>query len=594
MNVYKAAPALVLSLLCGSAMAQSQAISEARLAPTRNVQFDVFLPLQHAAELDALIQAQQDPGSTSYHKWLKPSEFEQRFGASAATRDAVQKELAAYGMSVTASGSRHLHVSGAARSVEQAFSSTLVEKTAANGVKTMSLAAGASSPAALASSRAVVVGLSNTIRMRPQSMKLEKIDNRYSNEGPYWFDDLKQAYEWPSIKVLSGKGATIGVLMSGGYNPADTKAYFGHEKLAVPHYSVVNISGGAAYNPNSSGTFEAALDLQQTGGMAPDADIILYSIPDLSDSNIIAGLVTVIESNTVDILSMSFSGAEVFYTAAYNGGQSYLGFLQVYDDLFKQGNAQGMTFVASSGDFGARPAPPIACFAANATPDCGTAVLSAESPASSPHVVGVGGTNLVTTMSTSNLNSKYLSEAAFGDPYSGDPNYGTQATGFEWGSGGGTSIYFKKPAYQKLLDTGSSYRTVPDVSLHMGGCPQGAVTPCGPQRSADVLALNGGLYGVIGTSASAPDFAGLLALKVQSTKGRLGNENFDIYSLAKLQKSSGETDQYFRTDIPGENNGYIAGGAYNRVLGVGTVVGKTFVLKPNSASAGTPQTPSNP
>ena len=592
MNVSKQVTALALGLLCGTAMAQTQTASEARLSPSRTVQFDVFLPLQHTADLDALIHAQQDPNSASYHKWLKPAEFEQRYGASDATRKAVQDELSAYGMSVTASGSRHLHVSGAARSVEQAFSTNLTEKTAANGVKTMAMSSSASAPAALASSGAVVVGLSNAIHMHTQSVKLAKVDNRYSNEGPYWFTDLKQAYTWPSYNALSGKGSTIGILIAGGYNPPDMDLYFKHEKLATPHYSEVDINGGAPYDPNNS--FETHLDMQQTGGMAPDADIIVYNIPDLSDLNIITGLLTIITSNTADVVSMSFGGAEVGYLPSYNGGQDFSSYARIYDDLFAQGNAQGITFVASSGDFGAKPVPPPACFDANATAGCGSVQLSVELPAASPHVVGVGGTNLVTTLSTNNLNSKYISENAFGDPVQGDIEYGTPATGLEWGSGGGDSIFFKKPDYQKLLKTGSKVRAVPDVSLHMGGCPQGSVLPCGPQRSSDIVAIAGALYGVIGTSASAPDFAGLLALKIQRTKGRLGNENEDIYTLAAEQKASHSTDQYFRTDIPGENNGYIAGGDYSRVLGVGTVVGKTFVLRPNAASAGTPQTPSNP
>ena len=595
MNVGKTATALALGLCCGVALAQTQAASEAQLAPSRDVQFDVFLPLQHADQLDALIHAQQDPNSPSYHKWLKPSEFEQRFGASDATRKAVQDELSAYGMSVTASGSRHLRVTGTARSVEQAFSTTLTEKTAANGVTTMSMSSSASAPPALASSGAAVVGLANAIRMRTQSMKLAKIDNRYSNVGPYWFDDLKEAYNWPSYQVLSGKGSTIGILIAGGYNAADMDAYFKHEKLATPHYSEIDLNGAGPYDPkNPFNSLETHLDMQQTGGMAPDANIILYNIPNLSDANIISGLVTIIESNTVDVVSMSFGGAEVFYTPAYNNGIDQGGIPKVYDQLFAQGNAQGITFVASSGDFGARPAPPIACFAANATSSCGRAVLSVELPAASPHVVGVGGTNLVTTMSTTSLDSRGVSEQAFGDRVMGDLDYGTPATGFEWASGGGNSIYFTKPDYQKLLNTGSTYRTVPDVSLHMGGCPQGAVLPCGPDRSADIVAIAGALYGVIGTSASAPDFAGLLALKIQSTHSRLGNENFDIYSLAALQNAHATSNKYFRNTMPGDNNGYTTGGPYNRVVGVGTVVGYTFVLKPSSPTAGTPQTPSNP
>ena len=159
-------------------------------------------------------------------------------------------------------------------------------------------------------------------------------------------------------------------------------------------------TAGAPYDPNNS--FETHLDMQQSAGMAPGASVVLYNIPDLSDQNIIDGILTILNQNAADVVNMSFGGPEVGYTPAYNNGIDLSSYASVYDDLFKQGNAQGITFVASSGDFGARPVPPPACFEANATKGCGTAVLSVELPASSPHVTGVGGTNLVTTMSRHN------------------------------------------------------------------------------------------------------------------------------------------------------------------------------------------------
>jgi hypothetical protein len=49
--------------------------------------------------------------------------------------------------------------------------------------------------------------------------------NRYSRHGGYWFDDLRQAYQYPSYETmvtvngnsqrLDGNGATIGVLCAG-------------------------------------------------------------------------------------------------------------------------------------------------------------------------------------------------------------------------------------------------------------------------------------------------------------------------------------------------------------------------------------------
>jgi subtilase family serine protease len=429
--------------------------------------------------------------------------------------------------------------------------------------------------------------------MRPHSHRLATPlpENRYSTAGPYWFTDLKQAYKYPSYQVYTGKGVTIGVLMSNDFRPADMTAFFTHEKLAVPKMSTVNINGGAPYDPDLS--TETHLDMQQTGGMAPNASIVLYNLPDLSDANIIDGLIQILNDNKADVINMSFGGPEIFYLPDYNDGEDFTDILGIYDDIFKQGNAQGITFVASSGDQGALPAPPLACFLRGATSKCGSMQPSAEMPASSPHVTGVGGSNLATTHSTTTLDSNYVSEQAYGDPLTMDIFYGTPATGNIWGSGGGNSIYFKKPLFQKLVNTGSKYRTVPDVSGHMGGCPFGSVGPCPASDSSVVVAIAGGLYAVVGTSASAPDFAGLLALKIERYGTRLGNENPEIYALAALQ-NLGLPLNVYHDNIPGFNGLYSTKKGYNRVLGNGTVIGVNFLLAPKVPTAGTPQSPSNP
>jgi subtilase family serine protease len=537
----------------------------------------------------------QDSSSANYHKWLTPAEFSQRFGASPAAVAGIVNELNAYGLKTQVLSSQRIHVTGDASAVEQVFLTQLHQGVFRNGTKTIMAEGALSLPSAMASSNAVVTGLSGVIRMhkhsRPAGAVTAVPDNRYSVTGPYWFDDLKQAYSYPSYQAYTGKGVTIGILMTGGYNAPDMALYFSHEKLATPHITTVNIAGGAPYNFDNS--FETHLDLQQTGGMAPDANLILYNLPDLFDSNIISGLITIIESNVADVVSMSFGGPELQYVPAYNGGVDYTGILGIYDDIFKQGNVQGITFVASSGDLGALDIPPLACFDPSATSACGSFQPSVETPASSPHVTGVGGTNLVTTMTKGSLDSKYVSEAAFGDPLAQDIFYGTPATGGFWGSGGGNSIYYKKPAFQRLVHTGSKFRTVPDLSLHMGGCPIGSVLPCGPDRSSVIVANGGAFYLVIGTSASAPDFAGLTALKIQRFGKRLGNENFDIYALAALQEF-GFPLKVFRDDIQGYNGLYFTKKGYNRVLGNGTVNGVNFLLAPSVPTAGTPQTPSNP
>lgn len=219
-------------------------------------------------------------------------------------------------------------------------------------------------------------------------------------------------------------------------------------------------------------------------------------------------------------------------------------------------------------------------------------------------MTAVGGTNLVTTHTSKSLNSAYVSENAYSDALDSDIFYGTSATGAVWGSGGGISIYYKKPAYQTLVSQqylppqAKRWRTTPDVSLHMGGCPGGTLYfdlhgVCPPARSFDWTALDGGFFGFIGTSLSSPDFAGLLALKIESAGGRVGNENYDIYSLAAAQEN-GSSNQVYRQNNPGNNGFYKTAPGYNLVLGNGTVIGTNFVRGPSLPAAGVPQTPTNP
>ncbi|SEC18397.1 S53 family peptidase [Terriglobus roseus] len=583
----------IAATLTTTLYAADKAVDNGRVSASQNVSFNVYLPLQNRSALDAQIASLHDSSSAQYHHWLTPEQFAAKFAPSAAQIAAVQQQLASHGLTVTAAGPQRLQVSGSASAVESALQTTLHKGTFKDGHTAVMAASKPVTTGALAEQGAVISGLSGFVRMRSFAHKAASVtpSNRYSATGAYWFTDLKQAYNWPSYTTYTGKGTTIGILMTGDYNPSDMTLYFSHEKLATPKFSTVQINGGAPYDPN--GSFETHLDLQQSGGMAPNAKIILYNLPDLSDDNIIAGLSKIVNDNKADVVSMSFGGPEIFYTAAYNDGTDYTYLIKQENDLMAQGNAQGITFIASSGDAGALTAFPPACF--DGVPNCGSALPSASFPASSPNVVGVGGTNLVTTYTSStDLNSAYVRESAYADPLTGDIFYGTSSTGQYWGSGGGDSIIFKKPLFQALTNTGNAkFRTVPDVALHMGGCPAGTIS-CGADDSADILTIDGINYGVIGTSASAPDFAGLTALAVQRFGTRLGNENYYLYALA-LSQEIGLTKNVFHQGIPGFNGlYYTTPKGYNRVLGNGTVSAKDFLLAPFVPSAGKPQTPSNP
>jgi subtilase family serine protease len=597
-------------MFAGTASAVEKAVIDARATAEQAVEFNVYLPLRDRDSAESLLGQLHDPNSASYHQWLTPAQFSERFGPQAATVNAVTRELKAHGLQVTEVHSHSLHVSGTAGGVQSAFATTLATGHFASGQQMIAAAAPIKLTPALAAAGAVIADFSDKIRMQETAhpSNLSKPQNRESPTGGYWFTDLKQAYSFPSFKKLTGKGVTIGILMEGGFNQPDMTAYFGHELLPSPKISTVNIAGGLPFSPNNS--FETHLDIQQSGGMAPDASIILYNLPDLQDSSILSGLTTIIESNTADVVNMSFSGPEAGYTAAYNGGTDFTGILNIYDDFFMEGNMLGITFVASSGDWGALDIPAVACFGATPpTPICGPMEAGIGSPASSPHVTAVGGTNLVTTFNAKNpkdLNSAYVSENADDDPLDSDIFFGTSASGAVWGSGGGISLHYAKPSYQSLVSQSNlpkaakKFRTIPDLSLQMGGCPGGTLFfdlhgECPPDRSFVWEIIGGQQEGVIGTSASSPEFVGLLALKIQQTGARLGNENFDIYSLAAAQEN-GSGNTVFRNQIQGNNGLYksTVKGGYNLVIGNGTVIGGDFVQGPALPVAGKPQTPTNP
>lgn len=606
------------ALLCGvlgglllslPAVGQERARTLEPAAARADVTFDVFVPPAPDPALDALLRDQVTPGSPTYHRFLTPAAYRARFATAPDRMAVVTAELRRAGLTVQPEGAHMLRATGSVDRVQRVFATTLSRGTFPSGRTALVATSGLRLPASLAAQGAVVAGLAPAIRMRRHSLPTGLVtglgtglgtgriapDSRMGRAGPYWFDDLKQAYDLPDERVLNGKGVAIGILMAGAYNPGDMARYFNGERLSVPAITVEAIYGGAAYS--RTGSLETHLDIQQAGGMAPKAAIKLYNLPDLSDGSILAGLARIDEENAVDIVSMSFGAPELVYTAAFNGGQDDTGLLLAMDALFKQGNAEGITFVASSGDSGALAGPPAACFLPNAGPYCGFFGPSAEHPASSPYVTAVGGTNLLTAADPSHpddLDSAYRDENAYYDRLAYDPYYNSPALGAIWGSGGGVSLFEPRPDWQKLAPTGSArFRTVPDVAGHMGGCVGAAILPCPRDRSGDIVEIGGKLYGVAGTSASAPDFAGILALKAQHLQSRLGNENLDIYTLGQLQREH-RIAPVFRDHIPGNNGFFAATPGYNLVLGNGTVRARAFIGVPGMAAAGVPRGPSNP
>jgi subtilase family serine protease len=581
--------------------------------PERVVQFNVFLPLRDEAALDRLLAEQQDPGSAQYHRWLTPAQFKARFGADPAKMARVRAALEQAGLSVEEHASS-FRVTGRVAAVEGVLGARLGMVATAAGTSRIATIAAPQLPAALRDAGATIVAFNPQIP--PKHIHARGIEigpeNRYSIAGPYWFDDLKQAYDYPAAnakykgKLLNGIGATMAVVIDSDVRDSDLNAEFDHENYSsisgLPNPKVLRrrVNGGAPFNKKSGDSFEASLDVQFSLGSAPGATLYLYDIPDLDDDSILAGYIDVDEDNVTDVVSSSFGECELAYSPAWNRGTNFWGVLDVFDAVAKQGNAQGIAWLASSGDSGGLDCP--STNYVTGAPGPYKFVAGVESPADSIYFTAVGGTNMETTTATHSLRSSYASENGYGDPEIPYDVFGLghKVSGGYWGAGGGVSVHIPKPGYQNLVQTGATMRAVPDIGMQVGGCPAGiSKLPCGPRRSAVLIYFGGTLVAVIGTSVSSPEFAGVVALLVEVSGSRVGNMNDIIYRKAAASLGVGGVAHGadYHDAIPGFDGLFHVNAqpkSYSFITGTGTPDVRIFLGLKNVPAAGNPQTPSNP
>ena len=615
--------AAMAALGSGAASAATMGAAALQAAPATAavmpLTFNVYFPLRNVSSLKTLLVEQQKIGSPRYHKWLSPAQFNAVYGPTAGSVAKVTAALAAQGMTVLSTTGTVMRVSGVAGSVNKAFGTTLKNIQVVNGPVTQVAQTPIKLPDVMKAEGVVVTRFAGTPRMHTHVHHVLPA-NRTSAAGGYFYNDLKQAYGYPSYQAYDGTGASIAVVIDADPKDSDIAAMFAAQNYAAttgkaaPTITHVYAPFGttAGFNQTSGDVDEADLDVQQMIGGAPGAKVSAFVVASLSDDDIMAGYNYAVSSGgtAYQAINSSFGECELFYTAAYNGGTDYTSTLAAYDSIFMQGNAEGITFVASSGDSAGLGCVPSSYFTAmygGTTPTAPSRFIPGiESPASSAYVTAVGGTNLITSFTSGNLNSTYVAENAFGDPETnmnpyGKPYANYNVSGGFWGAGGGVSqIQAAGPttgaAYQGLVNTGStSFRTTPDLGLQVGGCPGGeSVTPCGPNRSYVITYIAGAADGLIGTSVASPEFVGALALYIQKTGAGVGNVNPYLYTKAAAQNAGGPV--VFNRYIPGFNGQFTTaypGANYDYSVGNGTPqVANLFGL--GAVLAGTPQTASNP
>lgn len=273
----------------------------------------------------------------------------------------------------------------------------------------------------------------------------------------YGFDRI--AFDDGSVRA-DGAGQTIAIVTAYDHPGIedDLRAFSNTFGLPMPpRLTRVNQFGGTTlprYDPQWA--LETALDVQWAHAIAPGANLLLVHANSARLSDMLTAVDYARHQPGVVAVSMSWGTNEFSSQSLFN---RY--FTTPAGHVDGAGLPGGVTFVAASGDSG-----------------------KPSWPAASANVVAVGGSRLDIQGA-----GNYVGEVAWR------------------GSGGGVSRFEARPDYQAGVVDGQT-RALPDVSY-------GADPATGFAVYATLPGLGQGWFQVGGTSAGAPQWAGLVALAAQ-------------------------------------------------------------------------------
>jgi uncharacterized protein (TIGR03437 family) len=524
-------------------------------------------PSQQSA-LEQLLAQQQDPSSPNYHQWLTPEQYAARFGLSPGDIAAIVSWLQSEGLQVNdiARGRHWIAFTGTAGLIDGAFHSA-IHRYNVEGETHFANAAEPSIPAALAG---VVSGFQGLDDFYPKPMyrMVPADDPAYNGSlGVHYLapDDFATIYDLnPLYNLLGidGTGQKIAIIGDTDIDLADIQNFRRRFNLPANDPQVVLYGPDPGTNINNLG--EADLDLEWSGAVARNATIVYVYSASVDTASQYA-----VDQNLAPVISFSFGGCEPSNSAAFRA-------------IVQQASAQGITWLAASGDSGAA-----GCDKAfSAAQPQATQGLAVTFPASIPEVTAVGGTmfnegsgTYWSTTNSPNLGSalKYIPETAW--------NESSTSVGLA-ASGGGASILFSKPTWQTGPGVpNDKVRDVPDVAL----------SAADHDGYAGVFGGRNVIYS--GTSAPTPSFAGIVALlnQTQAQPG-LGNINPALYRLAQSTTNvfnditTGNNIVSCKPNSPNCQNGsmgYQAGPGYDQVTGLGSVDAYQLVTQWNNPAGST-------
>jgi uncharacterized protein (TIGR03437 family) len=503
------------------------------------------------ADLDRLLAEQQDPASPNHRKWLTPEQYADRFGASKSDIAQIVAWLEGQKLTVigSARGRNFVVFKGTAGQVEAALR-TEIHHFLVDGEMHYANATEPSVPAAILPFTIGFSGLDD-FKWKPTPQAFKPLPGlSYNGQNNLAPGDLWVIYDLVPVLFnlqITGGGMTLAVIGQSDVNLSDIQKY--RDDFGLPQNLPVPMLVPGATNPGvvNGDSGESDLDLELTGAIAPYAEILfVYS------GSVINSVVYAIDQAVAPVISYSYAGCEA------NQSKTVIAGLQ---PLAQQANAQGITWLAASGDFGAA-----SCDSGHSVAQDGIAVMM---PASIPEVTGVGGTTFgegsnpgywTTNQGYGDTAVSYIPEVAWND---------SSSSGLA-SSGGGISTIYPRPTWQNVSGVTGANRQVPDLAMAASANHDGYFA---------VENALGGFHG--GTSAATPVFAGIVLLMNEylGTNG-LGNINPNLYKLAAGVNSVFHDITSGGNLVPCVNGtngcvggmlGYSAGPGYDMVTGLGSV-----------------------
>jgi subtilase family serine protease len=556
------------------------------------VHVTVTLQPRDPAALEAFATAVSTPGSPQYRDYITPAQFAQRFGAAPDTVAAVQASLRAHGLTPgqPSANSLSIPVTATAGTVSRAFAVSFAHATLQNGTTAIVNQQAPALDPAIAPDVQAVLGLDTLSSARPLLVHPQSATAHarphvvtggpqpacagegQQGQGGFTDDQIASAYGLSGLYQAGdfGAGQTVAVLELEPYDLTDIQHYASCYSLGGqplnPQIANVAVDGGAG---SGSGSGEAALDIENVIGLAPQANVAVYEGPN-TGSGPYDTFSRIITDHASQVVTASWGQCEFINGASQASAEN---------TLFQEAATAGISIFSASGDDGSED-----CFPENPT-------AQVDDPASQPFVTGVGGTQV-------NALGPRPAETVWND-------------GVRVGaSGGGISTFWKMPSYQveapaslHVVNGGSSgspcgatsgdCREVPDVSAD--AAPNTGYVIYWNGAGAAGLGQSQGWQVVGGTSGAAPAWAALIALANASSAcngTRVGFANPALYNAAASNYAASFNDTTSgNNDMTGSNLGqFAAGPGYDMATGLGSPNGAalTGALCADSISLGNP------